>query len=90
MIQTKRILVKGRVQGVGFRFFTKNTANMLGLVGFCRNLADGSVEAVVNGDQEIIEKFLGHLKQGPTLANVTGLKEETAPKEDFVGFEIRD
>ena len=56
-MQKKRFLVYGRVQGVGFRYFTWNEAQKIGVLGFVRNLWDGSVEVIACGSEEQIETF---------------------------------
>ncbi len=72
-----RIRVSGRVQGVGFRWFTRQAAQDLGgLTGRVRNLPDGRVEVEVAGDPERLEAFRGRLLQGPAGAWVAGLEEE--------------
>lgn len=72
-----RIRVSGRVQGVGFRWFTRQAAQELGgLTGRVRNLPDGRVEVEVAGDAERLEAFRGRLLQGPAGAWVAGLEEE--------------
>ncbi|MDZ7860335.1 MAG: acylphosphatase [Candidatus Krumholzibacteriota bacterium] len=84
------IKVKGVVQGVGFRFFTKRLASDLGLEGFVRNLADGSVEAEVEGDRDRTEKFIKELGKGPPASNVAHVETESLPDGgDYRGFEIR-
>ncbi|MCK4303432.1 MAG: acylphosphatase [Candidatus Eisenbacteria sp.] len=69
-----RAVVHGRVQGVCFRMETVSTARNLGLRGFARNLPDGSVEVVANGDQGTLESLLDFLHYGPTLAKVDHLE----------------
>ena len=87
------LFVSGRVQGVGFRMFTKIKAESLGLSGWVRNLKDGRVEAMFVGPREKIEEMFSWLKQGSPLARVEEVKieEKKAIKKDpFSGqFEIR-
>lgn len=73
---TKRVhgFVSGRVQGVGFRYFTQQTANELGLTGWVKNTWDGRVEFVAEGTQEQLETFRRKLSRGPSSANVTNVK----------------
>ena len=69
--QTLRALVRGRVQGVGFRYFVLELATALGLVGFARNLSNGStVEVVAEGPLPALESLLDALRRGPALAYV--------------------
>ncbi len=70
-----RALVSGRVQGVGFRYSTRNLAERLGLCGHARNLADGRVEVVIEGDDASVEEALAFLRRGPPGAAVTGVDE---------------
>ena len=64
------IFISGRVQGLFFRQFTQEKAQELELVGWIRNLSNGRVEALIEGDKEKIEKLLTYLKQGPPLSKV--------------------
>ena len=90
-MKTTHIIVTGRVQGVGFRYFTVRCANDLSLCGWVRNLPDGSVEAVIQGPDEKIEEMIGLLKQGPGAANVAGLeiKGIEYEYEELPGFIMR-
>ncbi len=62
---TRRFVVSGRVQGVGFRWFVRNAARELGLTGWVRNLADGRVEAEASGPPEALDAFERRLREGP-------------------------
>jgi acylphosphatase len=80
-------LVTGRVQGVGFRWWTRQAAVRLGLTGTVRNLPDGRVEIHVAGDPVALAKFRRQLEAGPTAARVRELTETPAPPvlpDDFV------
>lgn len=63
-------LVRGRVQGVFFRASTQREAKRLGLTGWAKNLADGTVEVVAEGEDDSLKEFLGWLQRGPTAARV--------------------
>lgn len=65
--------VRGRVQGVGFRYTTQEEARRLGLAGWVRNLPDGSVEAAAEGPRAALERFVAFLHQGPRLARVVNV-----------------
>lgn len=83
------IFVSGRVQGVFFRDHTQRWASSLGLTGWVRNLYDGRVEAVVEGEREKIEGLIAKLKQGPTMADVTNVEFSWEDfKREFDGFRI--
>ena len=84
------ILVSGRVQGVYYRAFTQEAALRLGLTGFCRNLPDGSVEVVAEGDREVIEILIDRLRIGPPRAKVEAIQVnwKTADKS-FKDFSIQ-
>ena len=71
--------IYGRVQGVGFRFFAREVANELGVVGYIRNTADGGVEVLAEGDEGSLERFLDLLKEGPRAANVTRVDLSWSP-----------
>lgn len=72
-----RAVVRGRVQGVGFREYVFVRARFLGLGGYVRNLDDGcSVEVVAEGERADLEELLAHLREGPLLARVDGVDVE--------------
>lgn len=73
MIVARRFLVSGRVQGVGFRYFAQEAAIAEGLSGWVRNLPDGRVEVVAEGDREAMERFHRQLARGPSLARIDEL-----------------
>ena len=90
MIVSRRFVIGGRVQGVGFRWFTHDAAAGEGLHGWVRNLADGSVEVVVEGETAAIDRLEAKLRRGPSQARVEGVVvEEIAPAGRRTGFEIR-
>jgi acylphosphatase len=89
-IAAVHILVKGRVQGVGYRFFTQDAADSYGLKGWVRNLPGGNVEAEVEGPKSAIESFLEELRRGPPVARVDNLEVNWltySPR--YKDFEIR-
>ena len=73
--QARKYVVVGRVQGVGFRFFAENQANELGLSGYVKNCADGTVEAYAVGDAAALEEFKARLAVGPRSARVDRVQE---------------
>lgn len=83
-----RMRVRGMVQGVGFRYFVRNTAASLGLDGTVRNMSDGSVEVVAEGERGLVEVLIRELRTGPRYASVDGLDIKwEEPKKDFSGFD---
>ena len=76
---TRRFVVSGHVQGVGFRWFVRNAARELGLTGWVRNLADGRVEAEASGAPEALAAFEGRLREGPRGAAVAAVEAQEAP-----------
>lgn len=64
------IIVKGLVQGIGFRYFAERQAQFLGVVGWVRNKYGGEVELTVEGDDEVIAKFVEMMRKGPSHAQV--------------------
>lgn len=90
MIVARHYLVRGRVQGVGFRYFTERAAQREGLSGYVRNLADGGVEAQAEGDAAAVERFERALWQGPGGAWVRDVEvTDVAPSLRATGFFIR-
>lgn len=83
------VWVSGRVQGVHFRASMRREAQALGLRGWVRNLPDGRVEAVVEGDRHAAETLVGWCRRGPDHAVVAGVRIEEEPEEGLPGFELR-
>lgn len=86
----KHIFLSGRVQGVGFRANARQQAQSLNVKGWIKNLFDGRVEAVVQGDKEAVTQMIKYLKKGPSFANVTDyeINNET-PQENLDNFSIK-
>lgn len=80
-MKTYHITVKGRVQGVGYRYFTFQKAQSLGVKGWVRNLADGRVEIMVSGQEDVLEIFVEALKAGPAFARVDAVSVLKEPKD---------
>jgi acylphosphatase len=84
-----RAIIKGRVQGVGFRFFVQDLANEYDVKGTVRNLANGNVEVQAEGEEEVLQDFLKELKKGPPLAMVSKVDTEWSNEDKgFYGFRI--
>ncbi len=89
-MEEKLIRVEGLVQGVGYRAFAQAEAVSLGLAGFARNLPDGRVEVLVQGDGPTIEAFIERLRQGPRMAAVGDVVVvNRAPGPPCAAFEVR-
>ena len=82
-------LVRGIVQGVGYRYSFLHAASREGVCGWVRNRADGSVEAVVQGTPAAVDAVIAWARKGPTGASVDGVDVYEA-SGDFAGFDIRD
>ena len=80
----------GRVQGVGFRYFVWREAEALGIDGWVRNRADGTVEALARGTTHDLDRFQHILEEGPRWSHVTSVAATDEPDEEALdGFEIR-
>jgi acylphosphatase len=88
--QTKRYLISGVVQGVGFRLFSQHAANKLRIIGYVRNRFDGRVEVLATGTPEQLADLRGILEKGPRFSSVGEVAEEPAePDPDYTsGFVI--
>lgn len=90
MVVARRYLVSGRVQGVGFRFFVEHVARQEGVSGYVRNLPDGRVEALVEGDVMAVGRVEAALWQGPGLSRVDEVQtSDVEPSGRATGFRIR-
>ena len=78
---TRRFLVRGRVQGVGFRWFVSRKAEELGLAGHAANLEDGSVEVVARGGDAALAELARVLERGPRLAQVISVEVFDLPDD---------
>ncbi len=84
------VWVAGDVQGVGYRAYARRRAQMLGLRGFARNLADGSAQVVAEGPRDLLEQLLVELRRGPSLAQVTDARVVWGePTGEYSTFSIR-
>jgi acylphosphatase len=86
----RRYTITGRVQGVGFRFFTEDAARREGLHGWVRNLPDGGVEIVAEGDAEAVDRFERNVRHGPPGARIEQIEvDHVAPSGNATGFSVR-
>jgi acylphosphatase len=82
-------IVRGDVQGVGYRFFVQRQAAHLGLVGYVQNRRDGSVEVVAEGPRPLLERLLAALRRGPSAADVSSLDVQwSSAVGAFTGFRV--
>ncbi len=89
MIVARKFIISGMVQGVGFRFFTQRAAARHQVRGYVRNLADGRVETLAEGDERAVENFKHDLIAGPTYSNVEHLEEIVLePDKIYSSFRI--
>lgn len=79
------VVVKGKVQGVWFRAWTRDVGAQMGLTGWVRNLADGNVEAEAVGERALLEEFLVRLYDGPPLARVHDIATTWSQGEEASG-----
>jgi acylphosphatase len=86
----RRFLVRGRVQGVGFRWFAEREAQILQIAGWVRNNPDGSVEVLAMGTREQLSGMRSRLREGPRAARVEDVEEsEAEPVAGLNSFQIR-
>ena len=76
---TRHIKVIGRVQGIGYRRWAEHEAEKLGLSGWVRNVSDGSVELMIEGEAENVNHFMAECLKGPVFASVLGVQPVTIP-----------
>jgi len=83
------LTIKGRVQGVGYRWFTRQCANELSVNGYVKNLYNGDVEVFVEGETTALERFMLDLKQGPSFSRVDQIVIKEFPYEaKYTDFQV--
>lgn len=88
-VQARRFIVRGRVQGVGFRWFVEREAHILGIAGWVRNNHDGCVEILAQGTGDQLSGLRSRLREGPRAARVDAVEEqEAAPVAGLNAFRI--
>jgi len=85
----RKVRIYGRVQGVFFRQWAVNQARPLGISGWIRNCADGSVEAHLSGEETSVTKMIDAMREGPSQAHVEGLTVDAVEPEEISGFSVR-
>ncbi len=88
-IQHLNLRIEGRVQGVGFRFVSRNQARKYNIKGFVRNECDGTVYIEAEGNPEQLSDFIKWCYEGPPAARVTNIKIEEGKLQNFSIFDIR-
>jgi acylphosphatase len=86
---TRRLHIHGRVQGVFYRGWTVDNARALGLGGWVRNRRDGSVEMLIEGEEEAVEKMIARCREGPPAARVERIEVSESDEAAPPGFEAR-
>jgi acylphosphatase len=89
LLTARRFTVRGRVQGVGFRFFASERAALDGLAGWVRNTTEGTVEAEAEGERDAVDRFERALRHGPAGSRVDSVDAVDIPVEHRRGFEVR-
>ncbi len=89
MKQAAILTIYGRVQGVGFRYFVKQKADMIGISGYVKNQPKGIVYAEAEGEPELLELFIKECHRGPSHAWVEKIDIQYCPPQDMEGFHIR-
>ena len=84
----KRYFIRGRVQGVGYRYFAQRAAADLQITGYTRNLDDGRVEVYAVGTAEQLSELAGRLWKGPRMADVRGVEESDEGVQQYESFHI--
>jgi acylphosphatase len=85
----RRLVIRGRVQGVFFRDTLRRVAEQNGVVGWARNTAEGTVEAVLEGEEEPVARVVEFAQRGPEGASVESVDEQEEDPEGLTGFRIR-
>lgn len=85
-----KLIIKGKVQGVSFRESARKFASGLGVIGYIKNKADGSVEVYAEGSKEKVGELVKYCRKGPLLAKVENVEvQEAQPTGDYEGFWVR-
>ena len=90
-MEKKAVILKvyGKVQGVGFRYYTNRKANELGLKGFVKNKPDGSVYIEAEGEENQLVSFIDWCQDGPSWARVTKVEQQFIPCSEYKEFQVQ-
>ncbi len=88
-MSSKHLMISGRVQGVGFRAWMMEQATAIGIDGWVRNRADGTVEALISGTADAVEELARSCRRGPRFAQVDSVIEEIADPPEEPGFLLK-
>ncbi len=84
----RRLVISGRVQGIGFRYSCRRVAESAGVAGWCRNLSDGRVEAALEGEADAVERVVAWCRRGPSHAIVTDIDVVDETPTGETGFRL--
>ena len=87
-MKTLQLIISGKVQGVSYRYWFSTTAQQLGIQGWVRNLSNGNVEAVIQGEEQSLKALIESAHEGPTLASVDEIVQQESSATNLNGFEI--
>ncbi len=89
-IKTYKVLLSGRVQGVGFRYFTESIADKYSVKGYVNNTPGGKVEVLCQGEEEEVRTFIDEVARGPAFSVITGItKQEVTDNKIYNTFQIK-
>jgi len=83
------LIIEGRVQGVGMRYFVYTRALKHNINGFVKNTSDGNVEVFCSGESAKMDEFIAEIKKGPSFSFISDVRINEAAQNDFKNFEIR-
>jgi acylphosphatase len=87
-MSSKRLIISGQVQGIGYRAWMAEAAKALGIDGWVRNNADGTVEALISGTADAVEELARACRRGPRLARVEAIRDEISEPPEQPGFRV--
>lgn len=85
---TVHLIIKGKVQGVFYRACAREEAEKLGITGWIKNTREGNVEAMINGDQKDIYRYISWCRKGPSRARVENVEVIRVEDREFEGFKV--